>query len=103
MKASMLHDLERGNELELDWLAGHVVELGRKLGVPTPMNTAVYAALKLLSRRYPEAIVQSATADQRLPRLPLNLTGTYFRDTPHLWQATFRVSMRCRPFVALNS
>ena len=47
MKASMLHDLERGNRLELDWLAGHVVELGRKLGVATPMNTAVYAALKL--------------------------------------------------------
>ncbi|MGZ5854316.1 MAG: ketopantoate reductase family protein [Xanthobacteraceae bacterium] len=47
MKASMLHDLERGNRLELDWLAGHVVRLGKKLGVPTPMNTAVYAALKL--------------------------------------------------------
>ena len=48
MKASMLHDLERGNRLELDWLASHVVELGRKLGVKTPANTAVYTALKLL-------------------------------------------------------
>ena len=48
MKASMLHDLERGNRLELDWLAGRVVELGRKLGVTTPANQAVYAALKLL-------------------------------------------------------
>jgi 2-dehydropantoate 2-reductase len=46
-KASMLHDLERGNRLELDWLAGKVVELGRKLSVPTPANEAVYAALKL--------------------------------------------------------
>jgi 2-dehydropantoate 2-reductase len=46
-KASMLHDLERGNRLELDWLAGKVVELGRTLGVPTPANRAVYAALKL--------------------------------------------------------
>ena len=26
MKASMYHDLERGNRLELDWLAGTVVE-----------------------------------------------------------------------------
>jgi 2-dehydropantoate 2-reductase len=47
MKASMLHDLERGNRLELDWLAGRVVELGRVLGVAVPANTGVYAALKL--------------------------------------------------------
>jgi 2-dehydropantoate 2-reductase len=46
-KASMLHDLERGNRLELDWLAGKVVELGRALGVPTAANEAVYAMLKL--------------------------------------------------------
>ena len=46
-KASMLHDLERGNRLELDWLAGKIVELGRTLGVATPANDAVYAMLKL--------------------------------------------------------
>jgi 2-dehydropantoate 2-reductase len=46
-KASMLHDLERGNRLELDWLAGKVVEFGRSLGIPTPANDAVYATLKL--------------------------------------------------------
>ena len=46
-KASMLHDLERGSRLELDWLAGKVVELGRSFGVPTPANEAVYAILKL--------------------------------------------------------
>ncbi len=46
MKASLLHDLERGNRLELDWLTGRVVALGRELGVPTPANAAVYAALK---------------------------------------------------------
>ncbi|MEO5759341.1 MAG: 2-dehydropantoate 2-reductase [Mesorhizobium sp.] len=46
-KASMLHDLERGNRLELDWLAGKVVQLGRELGIPTPANDAVYAMLKL--------------------------------------------------------
>ena len=46
MKASMAHDLERGNRLELDWLAGKVVELGRKLRVPTPANAAIYAVLK---------------------------------------------------------
>jgi 2-dehydropantoate 2-reductase len=46
MMASMAHDLMRGNRLELPWLAGKVVSLGRELGVPTPVNAAVYAALK---------------------------------------------------------
>ena len=46
MKASMAHDLDRGNRLELDWLAGKVVELGRKLQVAVPANEAVYAILK---------------------------------------------------------
>jgi 2-dehydropantoate 2-reductase len=47
IKASMLEDLERGNRLETDWLQGKVVELGRALQVPTPVNRDVYAVLKL--------------------------------------------------------
>jgi len=47
MKASMAHDLERGNRLELDWLAGKVRALGRSLGIPTPASDAVYTTLKL--------------------------------------------------------
>jgi 2-dehydropantoate 2-reductase len=47
MKASLLHDLERGGRIEVDWLAGKVAALGRELGVPTPTNAAVYAVLKL--------------------------------------------------------
>jgi 2-dehydropantoate 2-reductase len=47
MKASMANDLDRGNRLELDWLAGAVCKLGRELKVPTPVNDTVYAALKL--------------------------------------------------------
>jgi len=46
MKASMALDLERGNRLELPWLGGKVVELGRKLGVPTPTHSLMYALLK---------------------------------------------------------
>jgi 2-dehydropantoate 2-reductase len=46
-KASLLHDLERGSRIELDWLAGKVVELGARLKIATPANGAVYAALKL--------------------------------------------------------
>jgi 2-dehydropantoate 2-reductase len=44
---SMGNDLLRGNRLELPWFAGKVVELGRRHGIPTPVNSFVYAALKL--------------------------------------------------------
>ena len=43
---SMAVDLLRGNRIELPWLSGKVVELGRKLGVPTPTHAFMYAALK---------------------------------------------------------
>jgi 2-dehydropantoate 2-reductase len=46
MRASMANDLEAGNRLELDWLAGKVVVLGRKYGIPMPAQEAVYAILK---------------------------------------------------------
>jgi 2-dehydropantoate 2-reductase len=46
MRASMANDLEAGNRLELDWLAGKVIALGRKYGIPTPTQEAVYAILK---------------------------------------------------------
>jgi 2-dehydropantoate 2-reductase len=45
-KPSMALDLERGNRLELPWLGGKVVELGRALGVPTPTHATLYAMLK---------------------------------------------------------
>ena len=41
MTASMHHDLNAGKPLELRWLSGGVVDLGAKVGVPTPMNRAV--------------------------------------------------------------
>jgi 2-dehydropantoate 2-reductase len=46
MRASMANDLEAGNRLELDWLAGKVIALGRKHGIATPAQEAVYAILK---------------------------------------------------------
>ncbi|HWK94970.1 MAG TPA: 2-dehydropantoate 2-reductase [Pseudolabrys sp.] len=47
MKASMAHDLERGNRLELDWLSGKVRALGRELGIATPASDTVWTVLKL--------------------------------------------------------
>lgn len=47
MTASMQGDLARGRRLELPWFSGTVVELGRKVGVPTPLNRAVADILAL--------------------------------------------------------
>ncbi len=47
MKSSMLEDLERGKRLELAWLSGAIVRMGREHGVPTPVHGFVTAALKL--------------------------------------------------------
>ena len=47
MTSSMHHDLERGNPLEVRWLAGGVVELGQRKGVPTPLNRTIADILAL--------------------------------------------------------
>ena len=47
MTSSMHHDLERGNRLEVKWLSGGVVDLGRKAGIATPANRAVCDILAL--------------------------------------------------------
>jgi 2-dehydropantoate 2-reductase len=44
--ASMAVDLLRGNKMELPWLAGKVVELGREKGVPTPTTHVLYSVCK---------------------------------------------------------
>jgi len=47
MQASMAVDLNQGKPLELPWLAGAVVDLGAKVGVPTPCCRAVRDILAL--------------------------------------------------------
>ena len=46
MRGSMYYDLAAGRRLELDVLNGTVVRLGGQHGIPTPINFAIYAALK---------------------------------------------------------
>jgi 2-dehydropantoate 2-reductase len=45
-KSSMLEDLERGKPLELPWLSGAVVRIGRKLGVDTPIHRFIATVLE---------------------------------------------------------
>jgi 2-dehydropantoate 2-reductase len=46
-KTSMLQDLEAGRPLEIDALVGAVSEIGRRLGVATPLTDAVYALTRM--------------------------------------------------------
>ena len=46
MRGSMYYDLAAGRRLELEVLNGTVVRLGDEHGIPTPINFAIYAALK---------------------------------------------------------
>jgi 2-dehydropantoate 2-reductase len=47
MTSSMQVDLERGNRLELPWLAGAVAKFGRELGIETPYCNAILGGLSL--------------------------------------------------------
>ena len=44
-KASMLEDLERGRRLELPWLSGAMVRIGREVGVDTPIHSFMTTVL----------------------------------------------------------
>lgn len=57
MGSSMLHDLLNGKRLELPWLGRSVVEKGRELGIPTPVNEVLTAVL--------DPYVTGRPADQR--------------------------------------
>jgi 2-dehydropantoate 2-reductase len=44
--SSMMRDLLAGRKLELDALNGNAIRMGKEYGIATPMNSAVYAALR---------------------------------------------------------
>lgn len=46
MKSSMLNDLVAGNRLEAPWLCGAVARMARAAGIPAPVHSTLYAALK---------------------------------------------------------
>jgi 2-dehydropantoate 2-reductase len=45
-KTSMFHDLEAGRRLEIDYLSGAVVRLGREKGIETPIHRTAWVAIK---------------------------------------------------------
>jgi 2-dehydropantoate 2-reductase len=52
-KTSMLQDLEAGRPIEIDALVGAVSELGRRVGVATPLIDAIYALARLRGAAFP--------------------------------------------------
>jgi 2-dehydropantoate 2-reductase len=45
-KASMLQDVEERRPTEVDFLNGGIARFGRELGVPTPLNEAIWALMR---------------------------------------------------------
>lgn len=49
--SSTAQDMIRGRPTEIDYLNGHVVRLGAEFGIPTPVNQAVTAIVKVLEAK----------------------------------------------------
>lgn len=49
--SSTAQDMNRGKRTEIDSLNGYIARRGRELGVPTPVNHALYALVKLAEGR----------------------------------------------------
>ncbi len=53
-RTSTLQDLLKHKLLEIDAINGVVVTYGKKLGIPTPYNSSLYALLKLINIKPPQ-------------------------------------------------
>jgi 2-dehydropantoate 2-reductase len=53
-KASMLQDVLARRQTEVDFMNGAIVEWGKKTGVPTPLNRAVWELVKGLEHSWSE-------------------------------------------------
>ncbi|MFB6490095.1 MAG: ketopantoate reductase family protein [Thermoproteus sp. AZ2] len=53
--SSMVQDIRAGRRTEVDYINGAVVSAGRRAGVPTPYNEAVYYLVKAIESRRPSA------------------------------------------------
>lgn len=51
-RTSMLQDIESKRKTEVDYFAGTVVEMGKKLNIPTPVNQVLYCIIKSLEELY---------------------------------------------------
>jgi 2-dehydropantoate 2-reductase len=70
---SMVSDIERGRPTEIDQLNGEIARLGRRIGLPTPVNDRVIELLRAIEGRRPERYMtarelrETLAAARRLP------------------------------------
>lgn len=55
-KTSMCQDVEAGRKTEVEIFSGTVIDLGRKHGIPVPVNAALFQILKTIESSYRGAI-----------------------------------------------
>ncbi|OLD37976.1 MAG: hypothetical protein AUI21_07935 [Nitrospirae bacterium 13_1_40CM_2_62_10] len=77
---SMYDDWKAGRPTEIDFLNGYIVQRGRDLGIPTPLNEALTAMVKVITEREKSgpgilriegAVIQPITLDcDALAKLP---------------------------------
>jgi len=48
----MCQDVEAGRKTEVELFSGTVMELGRKHGIPVPVNTVLYHLLKTIEESH---------------------------------------------------
>ena len=51
-KTSMLQDVEAKRKTEVEMFAGKMIELGKKHGIPTPINQTLYRFIKVIEQMY---------------------------------------------------
>ncbi|MGH9747907.1 MAG: ketopantoate reductase family protein [Candidatus Acidiferrales bacterium] len=61
--SSTAHDVARGRPTEIDSLNGYIVRRGKELGLPTPVNLALYALIKLIEESFAKRTRQASTSD----------------------------------------
>ena len=50
-KTSMLQDIEDGRKTEVEMFSGKVIELGRRFGIPTPINKSLFQMIRKIEDR----------------------------------------------------
>lgn len=53
-KTSMLQDVEAGRKTEVELFSGTVIKLGKKHGIPTPVNEVLYRMIRVIEQTYPD-------------------------------------------------
>lgn len=51
-KTSMLQDVEAGRKTEVEIFSGAVIEMGRELGIPTPVNDMLFRMIRTIEQMY---------------------------------------------------